>query len=460
MIYKNIIGLDFETYYDKEYNLRKMTNTSYVRDERFKTQCVSIKSDKQRRAKNYYGKDIALVLHDIDWKQSALLCHHTHFDGFILSQHYNIIPAFYLCTLSMARPIHGGQIRNDLATLAAYYGIQNKITDVLESTKGIRELPTTLQKRLGVYNNRDVEILWALFKKLRTMYPADELELIHRTVSAFCDPILVIDKDICRDEHKRELRKRQRIVRETGLSLTELRSRTTFPKALIAAGGQPPCIPDEKNKGQVKYTFNKNNLDFQRLFYHPNKTVRMLVKARQIAASTINATRALRILAHGEPTLPIYLNYGKAHTLRWTGGDKMNPQNLPRVSKLRNAIRAPKGHKLVVIDSTSIELHVAAMVAGEQQLLDACQDPNRDPYVNFLPSLYITSLLIKKRTQRTLCGQSKLAFITVSNRSGQASPYTRIWSNGDTCILRRQKHLCAHRTRIQDKIHSNKTGLV
>lgn len=315
--FKRIVGLDFETYYDTEYSLRKMSNTSYVRDKRFKVQCVSIQTDRQKRPKNYHGAAVGKALNKIDWSTTALMCHHTQFDGFILSQHYDIVPAYYLCTLSMARPIHGGQIRNSLSALAQFYGLKNKLEDVLEKTKGVRDLPPELLKQLGAYCDVDVEIMWGIFNRMVKHYPDDELDLIHRTVAAFCDPILVIDEEICKSEHKREKRKRQRIVRDTGLSLTELRSRIAFPKFLIEAGGEPPRIPDPKHKGQSKITFNKDNLDFQALFHHPNARVRQLVKARKIASSSIDATRALRILEHGNPTLPIYLNYGKAHTLRW-----------------------------------------------------------------------------------------------------------------------------------------------
>jgi len=418
--FKRIVGLDFETYYDKDYSLRKMTNTSYVRDDRFKVQCVSIQTDRMKRPKNYHGKAIDKALRSIDWSTSALMCHHTQFDGFILSQHYDIVPAFYFCTLSMARPIHGGQIRNSLNELAKYYGLRNKLEDVLEKTKGVRDLPPVLQKQLGEYNDVDVEIMWGIFRRMSSVYPDDELELIHRTVAAFCDPILVIDKGICEDEHRREKRKRQRIVRETGLTLTELRSRKTFPAALIEAGGTPPRIPDPKVKGQTKITFNKDNLDFQKLFHHPNKRVRQLVKAKQIAASSIDATRALRIIEHGNPTLPIYLNYGKAHTLRWSGGDKMNPQNMRRDSKLRHAIKAPPGYKLVIVDSTSIELHVAATVAGESQLVEACRDPKRDPYCEFSSeSIYHKPINKKQHGKERFVGKVGLLSLQYQTGAGK-----------------------------------------
>lgn len=417
--FKRIVGLDFETYYDKDYSLRKMSNTSYVRDERFKVQCVSIQTDRQRKPRNYYGKAVGKALRAIDWKTTALMCHHTQFDGFILSQHYEIVPAFYFCTLSMARPIHGGQIRNSLNALAIYYGLKNKLEDVLEQTKGVRDLPPELRRALGEYCDVDVEIMWGIFRKMLSVYPDDELELINRTVAAFCDPILVIDEDICRDEHKREKRKRQRIVRETGLTLTELRSRIRFPEVLIEAGGEPPRIPDPKEKGKTKITFNKDNLDFQRLFHHPNARVRQLVKARKIASSSIDATRALRILQHGNPTLPIYLNYGKAHTLRWSGGDKMNPQNMRRDSKLRHAIKAPPKHKLVIVDSTSIELHVAATVAGETQLVEACRDPKRDPYCEFASaSIYHKPINKKDHGKERFVG--KVGLLSLQYQTGAA----------------------------------------
>ena len=37
------ITLDFETYYDKEYSLSKLTTEEYIRDERFEVIGVSVK---------------------------------------------------------------------------------------------------------------------------------------------------------------------------------------------------------------------------------------------------------------------------------------------------------------------------------------------------------------------------------------------------------------------------------
>ncbi len=42
-----IIALDFETYYDKEYSLSKITTEEYIRDARFETIGVGVKEDGQ-----------------------------------------------------------------------------------------------------------------------------------------------------------------------------------------------------------------------------------------------------------------------------------------------------------------------------------------------------------------------------------------------------------------------------
>ena len=41
-----------------------------------------------------------------------------------------------------------------------------------------------------------------------------------------------------------------------------------------------------------------------------------------------------------------------AHTTRWSGGDRVNLQNLPRGGAIRKAIAAPDGHLLAVVDAS------------------------------------------------------------------------------------------------------------
>jgi DNA polymerase len=69
--------------------------------------------------------------------------------------------------------------------------------------------------------------------------------------------------------------------------------------------------------------------------------------------------------------LPILLNYSGTHTHRWSGGNKMNLQNLKRGGELRRSILAPKGHVIVVADSAQIEARVLAWLAQQMDIVNA-----------------------------------------------------------------------------------------
>ena len=128
---KTILTLDFETYFDANYTLTKLSNTEYIRHALFKVHGVGIKFNYQRRTLWLSGEEIARRFARFDWTNIQLLCHHTHFDALILLHHYGYKPAYYLDTLSMSRPVHGGGITNRLNDVAEYYGLGNKIPDVL-----------------------------------------------------------------------------------------------------------------------------------------------------------------------------------------------------------------------------------------------------------------------------------------------------------------------------------------
>ena len=98
----SIITIDFETYYDREYSLSKMTTEAYVRDSRFEVIGVAVKIDGNPTTW-YAGSDVGGFLNDIDYTNHTILCHNTMFDGAILSWLYNIKPKFWFDTMLMTR---------------------------------------------------------------------------------------------------------------------------------------------------------------------------------------------------------------------------------------------------------------------------------------------------------------------------------------------------------------------
>jgi hypothetical protein len=109
-----LVTLDFETYYDVGFSLSGLTTEEYIRHEKFQVIGVSIRID-EGKSEWFTGDQVDKALNKIDWKESALLCHNTQFDGGILSFRYGIIPHLYLDTLSMARAINGVDVGGSLA---------------------------------------------------------------------------------------------------------------------------------------------------------------------------------------------------------------------------------------------------------------------------------------------------------------------------------------------------------
>jgi hypothetical protein len=299
----------------------------------------------------------------------------------------------------MARPIHGGEIKNDLDSVAQYYGLGNKLPNVLEKTKGIRDLPGPLMKALGQYCCEDVRLTELVFFELRHYFPQDELDLIHYTVKAYCEPVIKVDKNIATQELIKAQVERATILESVPYDIKQLRSRDQFAAALEKLGVDPPLKISPAN-GKWTYAFAKTDENFIKLKSHRKKSVRNLVLARENVASSISETRAARVISHADPALPIYLNYGKAHTLRWTGGDKMNPQNFEREGQLRHALTAPRGCKFVIVDSAQIEARMNAWMAEEEELLEGFRNGD-DVYSEFAADeIYEIPLKKVTKTQR------------------------------------------------------------
>jgi hypothetical protein len=324
MKYKRIVTLDFETFFSQDYSLKltKYNTSEYVRDQQFKIHCVSIKIDDDD-VRIYYGDTVEDGIRDIDWSTSALLAHNTAFDGLILSHHFGVVPAYYLDTLSMARAVHSNSIRAGLDYVAKFYGVGNKIPDVLDKTKGLVDLPYSILTALGLYCATDVELCYDIFQRMRPQFSDAEMDLIDLTIRMFCDPVLLVDIPRAELALKKELDDRADLIAKTGLTEKQLRSSAKLAKALLDLGVQPPTKTSPRT-GKLAFAFAKGDLDFQELLTNPDDKVRDLVAARMAAKSTIEETRAIRFIqagSFGRP-LPVGYSYFGAHTSRWSGNNK------------------------------------------------------------------------------------------------------------------------------------------
>jgi DNA polymerase len=386
----DIVTIDFETYYDKDYSLSKMTTEAYIRDPRFEAVGVAIKVNHQE-ADWYSGADPGGFLNAIDYSDKAILCHNTAFDGAILSWKYGIKPKLWLDTMSMARPLHSMTVGGSLKALAAYYKLGDKGDEVLR-TMGMRRRDFT-PEQLAAYAEyciQDTNLTYQLFRKMARQFPKDELLVIDQTLRMYTEPRLVLDPVVL-DAHLETIHERKRLLLEKlggeEKARKTLMSNPKFADLLRAFGVEPP-MKTSLTTGKQTYAFAKDDTEFTDLLEHPKAAVRTIVEARLGTKSTIEETRTNRFLEiSGRGPLPIMLNYYGAHTGRFSGGDKVNLQNLPRGGALRKAQTAPDGHVVVACDSSQIEARLVAYLAGQKDLVQSFRE-GRDVYSEFASDVY------------------------------------------------------------------------
>ena len=395
---EEIVTLDFETYWDKDYTLKKLATSEYIRDDRFKAQCVGLKigTDNVIWIPTIHVEE---ALRSIDWASYALLAHHTQFDGFILSDHYNLHPAYYLCTLSMGRGLHSIGMGASLDALARFYKLGNKLPNILEKTKGVLNWPPELMQEAGLYCAVDTQLCHDLFQEMIPNFVKSELNLIDETCRMFCEPVLQVDIPTAQRALLIEQDNKRKKIEKAEVDPANLSSNQKFAALLESLNVEIP-MKKSPTTGLDTYAFAKGDFGFQELMIHEDETVRALIEARIAVKSTIGSTRAQRLLDEGANgrTLPVYLKYYGAHTGRWSGGNRMNLQNLPRNNPhdpdsglLRKSIIAPEDYVIVVADLAQIEARMLAWLAKDEALLDQFRG-EQDAYKIMATSIYHKSV--------------------------------------------------------------------
>lgn len=361
-----LYALDFETYYDDEYNLKKMTTESYVRDPRFEVHGAAVVGEGLREwhtPEQLKETFEAWSTHSRSGGEPiAVVAQHAHFDGLIANTHFDYRPDVWLCTLSMGRVLFGSGLKLGLEYLAEYFGLAPKnVPYGLFKGKHWGELTPWERQEVAAGAMHDAELTYqiALYMiqgnhpAVPYPFPAIELPVVDLTVRMFTEPVLVGDLDMLGEAWIHEYSARrdlfQRLSKALGQEVNEslLRKDAEFALMLEALGVEPES--KITTKGNEKYAFAKSDSFMQQLVESADEDVALLAEARLKAHSSIYQSRAERygFMATRGP-LCVYLSYGAAHTRRWGGGDKTNFQNLPRPDPykpqkgaLRRAIKAP-----------------------------------------------------------------------------------------------------------------------
>jgi DNA polymerase len=371
-----LITLDFETYYDKEYGLKKYTTEEYIRSDKFEVIGVAVNDGTTTYWNTGTHDEIKTFLKGFDLEDSFALGHNMRFDAAILSWIFDIHPLGLFDTMSMGQILHGLTESVSLANLSTFYGIGVKGTEVGDAL-GKHRLDFTSNEMASYakYCINDVELTRQLFYKMKNKFTAPEMRLIDLTIRMFTEPKLELNKGLL-IRHLHEVKEaKEKLLASVSVDKELLMSNPKFAELLIEQGVEPPT-KISITTGKETYAFAKTDEGFKDLLDHEKPHVQALAAARIGNKSTLEETRTenfIQIANRGK--LPVPLKYsGAVVSHRWSGVDGINLQNLPRTSELRRAICAPKGWKLVASDLSNIELRLAYWFAQSTAKIQQIKD--------------------------------------------------------------------------------------
>ena len=448
------VYLDFETYWSADHSLTKMPPTEYVMHPDTEIISIAIKIGEGDTYVLFGEQEIIDHLQSIDWSDKIAVGHNmSGFDSMLLKWRCGVDPKMYACTAAMARSKYsktltlvGGKpmVGVSLKKLSKELGAGFKLDLEATNTKGkhLCDFSPHELEAMKEYNKVDTDLCAALFKKLAKDITKAELWHIDATTRMLVDHEFVLDYDTVRQAlsqvkeeklkslqdlaHKLDLPELVFQSLDDGTAITELvrqqlASASKFTM-LLKDLGVPTPMKVSKVTGKEAPALAKTDPGFLALIDHENPLVAAAAQARLEVKSTILETRLEAFIRAADACggrLPVPLRYAGADTTgRWSG-EQYNMQNLPRVSgtkasnALRNSVRAPKGHKIVVADLSGIELRVNHYLWKVQQSMDLyTEDAEADLYKAFAAARYgiETDEVTKDQRQLAKVAQLGLGF--------------------------------------------------
>ena len=336
--FRQPIVIDFETYYDNEYSLKKITTERYIRDDKFECIGLSIKIGNMPTNFYPYEKGLAFlkIILEQTYPNSPVVSHNNMFDMGILGLRYDMHPCFMVDTATLAKlcgldRVAGGGSLNALSRKGLERGFVSTVKgNEVHNMVGIHanQMSEAQWAAYGEYCKLDSDICYELYMYMIDKVPLDELIMADITTKMWTKPMIDVDVPLLEDYAKRLEQEREDILYDLAVSngyasstelLTVLRSKPKFVGLLYNLGVDVPTKWSEKQNKYVAATA-KTDTEFLALLEHPDPRVSALVEAKLGSASSMEQTRTqsfLSIASRGR--MPVPLRYSAAHTGRYGG---------------------------------------------------------------------------------------------------------------------------------------------
>lgn len=442
-----VITIDFETYWDPEHTLAKMSPMAYVMSPKTEIICAAIKVGAGETQVFFGESEVRQAFAGIDWGTSMVVAHNmSGFDAMILAWRFGVRPKMWACTLAMARPLHSKTTGNSLAKLVAHYRLGVKNQAVLMQTKGknLKDFTRAELADMRRYNQEDTDQCYALFNELKRHYSPAELWQVDATIRMLVEPAFEVNRAMLeqalvveRDRKRKSVLTLAQHLKRSGIGSDAVSTATTiealeeavradlassakFATLLRSLDVEVPMKSSPTNPNKEVPALAKTDEAFLALQEHDNEVVAAAARGRLAVKSTLLETRIGAFLDASAAVggkLPVPLNYCGADTTgRWSGW-AYNPQNLPRINPkmpkvsdaLRNCLEAPPGHKIIVSDLSGIELRVNHFLWNVKESIDLYKsDPEADLYRAFAAARYRVTPEEVTKDQRQLAKVAQL----------------------------------------------------
>lgn len=477
----NVLTVDFETYYDREYSLSKMTMIEYIMDGQFQPIMMSY-SINDEPIKNVIGyPNIKRILDGIDWDNTVLNAQNTAFDATIIRARFGHTARYYTDTMAMARvtaahvfegaslgaiakvlqangvpvPPKGKEVQSALG-MHLYNAYQGTPYLALQATTDPNEIQRGHELLMGYveYCNNDVHLAREAFKYFTKMITPDEMQYGDMILKCYIEPSLYLDLPIIEEEIQRIHERDEKRARDVANKYfngkqAELRSvcRSVpkFTEFLRGLGGILEHEIDEdadyafiipskysEKKGRVEPCYSKT---FPAVIEMCDRMDEIgdIFRTKLAMSSSIELSRAERFRAIAKIGCRFGMPYtvSGAHTHRLGGSGGLNVQNLSSGRKegqsnaLKRSISSPPGHQVVVFDSSQIELRTGSYIAGDHATLKMFLE-GRDPYSEQASLIYGGDPVEIKK----LAKSGVEPYASIQRPAGKASLLSNIYGTG------------------------------
>lgn len=419
----DILCLDFESYFDTQYSLKKMSTIEYINDPRFElmglgwgsTGEIEFFSPDDVPASIPWYKHIfhSMKLWDKKyqgWDNVTVLVFNARSDITILQTKFGIVPKYIIDIKDLASH-YDARMSHKLADLAKLFKLPHK--GDTNQFKGLHWDTMTPEQRkaLQEYTINDVDIEMQLFKILlpKLSNPETEVKLMRHTLDLWLHKQLKLDVPMATQLKTNMRTKMAKSIKESGYTLKQLRSKkfVDYLQAVLPEGETVPMKlspkPHKKTgKHELIPALSKTDEECQQLLVHSKQEVRDLISARLGAKGwPTHIKRMSTMLVQNEVNgglLRVPINYYGGHTGRWSGAEGYNLQNMggrgrsgsgndPLISQVRGTLTALPGYTFGIGDSAQIEARILAWLAGQQDLLDDFIS-GRSPYCSLATELF------------------------------------------------------------------------